>query len=223
MSDSSAIGPESKASVQGPSSAQGWQGWRNAQERWRLELERAQLARAASVRSAEAPRTPPAPGTPEAAAARLITMPPGSRKHPVGEKQGGAPSSGFSPSEEENAATTSITPGETPAGEAAPQGASPARPDAPGRAAPVPLTRGAPAGRALFARPQWPEIQVHAAASGAGVEVSIRDASLGEARLREVAARLRAHFRSAGQRLARLTVNGQEIFSEEVDSCQSTR
>lgn len=218
MSGSSVTGPGNPSLVPAPESPQGWQGWRNAQARWRLELERAQLARAASVRTAEAPRTPPQPAGEESRRERQPGATTSLRTPGMAWKEAAGSSRVFSLAVEETAMTASARPGEAAAGEAASPGASPARPVAPARSAPVAL-----ASRALFARPQWPAIHVHAAASGAGVQVSIRDASLGEARLREVAGRLRAHLRAAGQRLARLTVNGQEILSEEVDSCPSTR
>jgi len=68
---------------------------------------------------------------------------------------------------------------------------------------------------ARWMQPLWPRVNVHALLRGAGAEVWVRDASLGEAQSRRLASRLRAELRAAGSRLERLTVNGETSSIEE--------
>lgn len=198
----------------------GGPGGRNASARWRLELERAQLA----VKVRAAPDASQAPAQRQAASGDPETR-------------------GSLPQKDEQAGPTRDAEGRTapraPASDADPGESSPGLPRATlASSDPVPegespraespqqrAASGAPATAraARPARPVWPAFKVLASCDGEAVQVCIRDASLAEARLRELAARLRLELRSAGRRLARLTVNGHDVISEETDPWQSTR
>jgi len=181
-------------------------GPRNAQARWQLELERAQLAqqsRQAAARAA-APATPAEGGVEtRARAPGATTQAPAMAQ--VGRERAapGRPGAASAAAKAENSAASAAPVKQTqsqPGGgearivrdEASRAVALPARP----AARPVPVT--------------WPKVNVHARWNGAGVEVWVRDASLDAGARERLASRLRAQLR-----LERLTVNGETIYSEE--------
>jgi hypothetical protein len=186
---------------------------REAQSRWLLEFERAQLARQSRQPRPSVPAAPAADAfePPPRARAASTPMTPEARRgeRATLEQRAARPSSlvrDIQAAAHVRAKGFQNTPG---GGEArvARDDFSKATvtrpPQQPQR--PVPVT--------------WPRVNVHAQWNGAGVEIWVRDASLDESGRRRLAARLRAQLRG----LDRLTVNGEAIYQEERTSWPSKR
>ncbi len=188
-------------------------GPRDPEARWRLELERAQLARQSRQAAASAPAVASAESGAQVDAPARSALP----ADPQAQRR-----SGDRASPPQHAATSAAVAGKSevagPVRSAHPQnlpgggearvsrneiGSTAVRLPRPA-ARPVPVT--------------WPRVNVHAQWNGTGVEVWVRDASLDAAGRERLASRLRMQLR-----LERLTVNGETIDQEEQLSWRSKR
>jgi hypothetical protein len=196
--------PENPPGARGPALS------RDAQSRWLLEFERAQLARHSRQPRQSTPAAPAADALEtdartRAASARVTAD--------VRRGEGAAREQRFAaPSTlERGAHTTSEVRARsvhnTPAGGEArvarddfSKAAALRQPQQPQR--PVPVT--------------WPKVHIHAHWNGDSAQLWLRDATLDATERQRLAARLRAQFRRAGWRLERLTVNGENLTEEDL-------
>jgi len=180
-------------------------GPREPEARWRLELERAQLARQSRQAAGSAPSAP-------SAASGRETEAPGRSALPS-DLQAQRRSGDRFLSQQHAATSRAVERKSDPVDgvrstrSANPPGGGEARVSRSefGRTA-APLPR--PAARPVPVT--WPKVNVHAQWNGAGVQVWVRDASLDATARERLASRLRTQLR-----LERLTVNGETIYHEE--------
>ncbi len=188
-------------------------GPRDPEARWRLELERAQLARQSRQAAASAP--------PAASAESGGRVDAPSRSALPAEPQA-ARRSGDRASPPQHAATPASVEGKSAAAGSV---RSTQTQNLPGGGE-ARVSRSEIGSTAILlprpaARPvpvTWPRVNVHAQWNGAGVEVWVRDASLDASARERLASRLRMQLR-----LERLTVNGETIYQEEQLSWRSKR
>lgn len=186
-------------------------GPREPEARWRLELERAQLARQSRQAAASAPAAASAAGGAQIEAPARSASP----ADPQAQRRSGDRSSA-----QQAAATSRAVEGKS---DAAGSVRSTHTQNLPGGGEARVSRNETGRTAALLPRPAarpvpvtWPKVNVHAQWNGAGVEVWVRDASLDAMARERLASRLRLQLR-----LKRLTVNGETIYQQEETAWRS--